>query len=88
MLFEKLTGEEKEMISFLRENYQNRIDDGFLRGTFVSNETFLRYWENAKAPLAKAFGDNLIIRKPIVSHYVDRRVQASAHLRLRPLEAE
>lgn len=74
MLFEKLTGEEKEMISFLRENYQNRIDDGFLRGTFVSNETFLRYWENAKAPLAKAFGDNLIIRKPIQSVIDDQEL--------------
>ena len=67
MLFEKLTGEENEMISFLRENYQERLEDGFLKGNFVDNETFLEYWEAAKAPLAKAFGDNLIIRKPIKS---------------------
>ena len=65
MLFEKLSQQENEMINHLRHDYL--YNSNAFCGEFVDNQTFLRFWETAKAPLAEAFGGNLIIRKPIQS---------------------
>lgn len=67
MLIERLSEKEKKTIDFLRHNFQDYFYNGFFKGEFVDVDTFLRYWEGAKAPLAKAFGDTLILSKPISS---------------------
>lgn len=64
MLFEKLTADEQKIISILRENYVGN-DSDFFSGSFVDNQTFLRFWEDAKAPMIEAFGDRLIVKKPL-----------------------
>ena len=67
MLFEKLTADELKIIEILRSNYCGRDDSDYFHGSFVSNKDFLRFWETAKAPMIEAFGDRLIIKKPINS---------------------
>ena len=68
MLFEKLTDQEKALIEYFRHNYNEYEDDhSFFTGSYVDTKTFLRYWEEAKAPLIDAFGGNLIIKKPVQS---------------------
>lgn len=64
MLFEKLTADEQKIISILRENYAG-TDSDFFSGSFVDNQTFLRFWEEAKTPMIEAFGDRLIVKKPL-----------------------
>lgn len=65
MLFEKLTKDEKDIIEILRHNYNGGEDGDFFCGEYVDTQTFLRFWEGAKAPLAEAFGDRLIVKKPL-----------------------
>lgn len=65
MLFERLTKDEKDMIEILRRNYNGGEDSDFFGGEYVDTQTFLRFWESAKAPLAEAFGDRLIVKKPL-----------------------
>lgn len=65
MLFERLTEDEKEIIEILRSNYCDSEESDFFRGDFVDTQTFLRFWESAKAPMAEAFGDRLIVKKPL-----------------------
>lgn len=70
MLYEKLTADELKIIEILRSNYCGS-DSDYFHGSFVSNKDFLRFWETAKAPMIEAFGDRLIVKKPINSMVED-----------------
>ena len=65
MLFEKLTENDLKILDILRRNYIKGRDGDFFSGEFVDNKTFLRFWETAKAPMIKAFGGRLIMKKPV-----------------------
>lgn len=65
MLFEKLTKDEKDIIEILRHSYNDGEDGDFFRGEYVDTQTFLRFWESAKTPMAEAFGDRLIVKKSL-----------------------
>ena len=67
MLYEKLTADELKIIEILRRDYCGRDYSDYFHGSSVSNKDFLRFWETAKAPIIEAFGDRLIIKKPINS---------------------
>lgn len=72
MLFERLTEDELKIIDMMRRGFNDDGDrDTMIRGEFVDNETFLRFWNTNKAPMAKAFGDGLIIKKPVVATMED-----------------
>ena len=65
MLFKKLTEGDLKIIEILRHSYTDDEDNDFFRGRYVDTQTFLRFWERAKAPLAEAFGDRLIVKKTL-----------------------
>jgi len=66
MLIDKITPDEREIIDILRNSVEEEGSD-FFTGQFADLPTFLRFWENAKAPIAKAFGGELILKKKIKS---------------------
>lgn len=65
MFFERLTDDEKNLIDRLREYAADNDGGNFFKGSFVKCQDWLRYWEFAKAELGEAFGDGLILRKPV-----------------------
>lgn len=65
MFFERLTDAEKRLIDLLRENAADNDRGDFFKGNFVDCKTWLRIWDNAKEELGEAFGDKLILRKPV-----------------------
>ena len=64
MLYEKLTEDEVNIIEKLRHDYCDTNSD-FFSGKFCDTKTFLRFWEAEKAPMIEAFGNRLIVKKPI-----------------------
>ena len=41
--------------------------DGYVSGEYVENNYFLRFWEQSKQKIYKAFGEKLILKKRISS---------------------
>lgn len=76
MLYERLTANDNAIIDILRKDYDSCENSSFFKGEYVDNQTFLRYWETAKAPLAQAFGDNLIVRKPVNASIEDEELHS------------
>lgn len=64
MLFEKITGDEIQIIERLRHQVVNENNE-FFQGNFVDTKTFLTYWEHEKQNFQEVFKDSLILKKTI-----------------------
>ena len=65
MFIEQLSSEEKSLINAVRKYGTNDLGD-FVHEDFVSCDSFLTYWEKAKAlKMSKVFGNQLILKKKV-----------------------
>lgn len=70
MLIEKISSDEQKIINIMRHSCGDD-DSDFFTGEYVSNDEFLRFWEQEKRPIFEAFGEQLILKKRVCSTIED-----------------